>query len=151
MTESIWSAGRPEQALALVRSVLARATPGKWGSPTWVGGWVENGGGAIRVVYDQVGEDRRLGYRSELKRGYRVDVGASLPEAVDFVTDAIGDPLGRQGDLLVEEQGVWWWGDGYPDWNSSPYPLVTRDQLIAQVEAEFGPLDSLVVEARDSE
>jgi hypothetical protein len=151
MTESTGIGGRPERALALVRGVLARATPGEWGSPTWVDGWVENGGGAIRVVYDQVGEARRLGYRSQLDRSYNFDTGAPLPEAVEFVTDAIWYPLGRQADLLVEEQGVWWWGDGYPDLNDFPPPLLTRDQLIAQVEAEFGSLDSLVIEARDPE
>jgi transcriptional regulator with XRE-family HTH domain len=33
----------------------------------------------------------------------------------------MGEPLGRQHDLLVEDDnGVWWWGDGYPDITQHP-------------------------------
>ena len=36
------------------------------------------------------------------------------------VAEDIDEPLGRHWDLLVEEQGVWWWGDGYPTLDEHP-------------------------------
>lgn len=122
-----------------------------WGPSAIVDSWLEPGSEVIRIVYRRWETDAPV-------IGYRCDValqrdGHLIPskEIASDVIDQISEPLGRQADLLVEEQGVWWWGDGYPDVGDSPYPLHTREELVAQIEAEFGPIDDFVIEATNPE
>ena len=53
---------RDNEVIAGVRKALAQPEPGDWGA-TLLDGWMESEGDAVRVVYEQVGDDRRLGFR----------------------------------------------------------------------------------------
>jgi hypothetical protein len=53
----------------------------------------------------------------------------------------IGEPLGRMHDLLVEDNdGTWWWGDGYPDLSTHPdlQPGGKVDQLMQREHRRRG-------------
>jgi hypothetical protein len=67
----------------------------------------------------------RTGLRLRLDRDRRpLGDTYDTPEeslAADIAYMRISEPLGRQYDLLVEDaDGVWWWGDGYPELGEHP-------------------------------
>ena len=106
----------------------------------YVDGWVERrpDGDAIRVIYDRDGADRRFGRRVIAAP----DVYGQDPTSQGWaVAEDIDEPLGRHWDLLVEEQGVWWWGDGYPTLDEHPEMPRVREYLDALTEhlAHGGP------------
>ena len=69
---------------------------------------------ALRVIYRRWDDD-------ELVFGFRYDLAESIASgwsaqgAFEDIVQILTEPLGRQKALLVEEGGVWWWGDGYPE------------------------------------
>ena len=101
--------------LAELQRVLAGGEPLVQGDVRYVEGWLDDEGG-IRVVYDRDdGADRRFGRRAMQPDGSVEWQRGDGPESDAFMlAEDIDEPLGRHGDLLVEEDGVWWWGDGYP-------------------------------------
>ncbi|MFN8156940.1 MAG: hypothetical protein U0R68_05965 [Candidatus Nanopelagicales bacterium] len=139
-----------------------------WGPSAIVDSWLEPGSEVIRIVYRRWETDAPvIGYRCDValqRDGYLIP----SKEITSDVIDQISEPLGRQADLLVEEQGVSWWGDGYPGLDQHPdtpaveaymealiehqlrggpkpaYPFIDR------VEAEYGSISDFTVEADDS-
>jgi len=109
---------------AILSSVagLLRIPANDWGAVHIVTGWIKPSGDAIRLVYDQVGaHGRRIGYRHRL-----FDDGRRIPlaELAERIIDDIDDPLGPVWDILTEQDGVWWWGDGFPGLDTHPeYPF----------------------------
>ncbi|RJK92978.1 hypothetical protein [Vallicoccus soli] len=87
---------------------------------TWLE--VDDGGEALRVVYRHPLHGGRLGLRVLVHEEHRsplLPAGAHLADVLRVllqeVTDAVGEPLGRSAGLLVvDDDGVQWWGDGYP-------------------------------------
>lgn len=76
----------------------------------------------IRVTYlHNYVDGRILGNATLLDDGaYFINSATPQEGAHDFLVDVVDDPLGRYFDLLVEEDGVWWWGYGYPDIMTHP-------------------------------
>jgi hypothetical protein len=77
----------------------------------------------LRAVYDHGWSQKRLGLRRRLD-GEPMTDNEPTPEeslAEEIALYEISEPIGRLYDLLVEEaDGVWWWGDGYPDLSEHP-------------------------------
>jgi hypothetical protein len=75
------------------------------------------------ATYDHPYYDRRIGLRRKLLQ-YPVPEGTGWdPNALaeDIARYDISEPLGRYAELLVEDgDGVWWWGDGYPELTKDP-------------------------------
>ncbi len=78
----------------------------------------------LLAVYDHPSYERRIGLRRRLN-----DFPMSVPErrtpaqamAEDIAVYQISEPLGRYHEILVEDgEGVWWWGDGFPDLTENP-------------------------------
>src|SRR5580698_8384858 len=74
----------------------------------------------LLVIYHHSYWPERTGLRLRLDPHLRplTDTERTPEEslAADIAYMRISEPLGRQYDLLVEDaDGVWWWGDGYPD------------------------------------
>jgi hypothetical protein len=73
----------------------------------------------VLAIYDHAWWDRRTGLRRKLNRIPMTVPPGMPPEealALDIAQYDIAEPLGNYWDLLVEdEDGVWWWGDGYPE------------------------------------
>lgn len=77
----------------------------------------------LRAVYDHGWTDKRLGLRRRLDREPMVDDQETPAQslAAEIAVSEISEPIGRYYDLLVQEaDGVWWWGDGYPDLSEHP-------------------------------
>jgi hypothetical protein len=77
----------------------------------------------LRAVYDHGSTPKRLGLRRRLDREPMVDDEKTPAQslAAEIAVYEISEPIGRHYDLLVEEaDGVWWWGDGYPDLSEHP-------------------------------
>jgi hypothetical protein len=69
---------------------------------------------ALRVIYRRWDDNERtLGFRYDLAES--IAHGSSAQDAFEDIVQILSEPLGRQSSLLVEEGGVWWWGDGYPE------------------------------------
>jgi len=88
----------------------------------------------LLAVYEHAFWPERTGMRRRLDRtpvagslGERQDLAEWL--ASDIAWLEMGEPLGRQHDLLVEDDnGVWWWGDSYPDITQHPdYERLTQE------------------------
>ena len=62
----------------------------------------------------------------------------------------ISEPIGRYYDLLIEDgEGVWWWGDGYPDLSEHPdFNLRPgeRRNVPCLLRASFDPFPSELTE-----
>jgi hypothetical protein len=104
------------------------------GDLRYVDGWVEEDGSALRVVYDREGWDRRLGYRFRVSEVPADDFETGRDDVSGTAYDIcsnLDEPLGRFWDLLVQEDGVWWWGDGYPGLDQHP----DHPQLEAYLDA----------------
>jgi hypothetical protein len=90
----------------------------------------------LRVVYRHPTHGGRLGARFVIEQrpepvslAREARVAEVLRVQLQEITDALGQPLGRSVDLLVlDEAGVQWWGDGYPD--LSRHPDLLRDACI---------------------
>jgi hypothetical protein len=67
----------------------------------------------LLAIYDHPGYvNKRLGLRRRLDHW---NLDAPEAKAEDIAIYDISEPLGNYYELLVEDgQGVWWWGDGYP-------------------------------------
>jgi hypothetical protein len=92
-----------------------------WETVTLIGADLEldaEGTPFLLAVYDHAWWDRRIGLRRQLDHGPMSEVpGRTRAEALalDIAMYDMAEPLGSYWDLLVEDDnGVWWWGDGYP-------------------------------------
>ena len=75
----------------------------------------------VPVVYDHPDWSKRSGLRRRLDRPFGIAGGATPAEELAAEIGEISEPLGRRYDLLVEgADGVWWWGDGYPNLTEHP-------------------------------
>ena len=77
----------------------------------------------LLAIYEHPYWPERTGLRRRLDHAYGLGHGSSPEEALaeEIAFYEISEPLGRQYDLLVEdENGVWWWGDGYPPITDHP-------------------------------
>jgi hypothetical protein len=77
----------------------------------------------LLVIYEHPYWPERTGLRRRLDRAPDVGQGSTPEEALahEIAYCEISEALGRIYDLLVEdENGVWWWGDGYPDITEHP-------------------------------
>jgi hypothetical protein len=81
----------------------------------------ENASGSpfLLAIYDHPWWEKRTGLRRRLDRiPSTVPPGMSPEEALayDIASLDIAEPLGNYYELLVEdENGVWWWGDGFQE------------------------------------
>ena len=79
----------------------------------------------LLAIYEHAFWPERTGMRRRLDRT-PVTGAASAQDLAEWLARDIawmemGEPLGTQHDLLVEDDnGVWWWGDGYPDLTQHP-------------------------------
>lgn len=79
----------------------------------------------ILAVYDHLCYTKRIGLRRRLDKMPMSAQGEQNPEdslAAEIALFNISAPLGRVSEILVEEDGVWWWGDGYPSDTELPPP-----------------------------
>jgi hypothetical protein len=77
----------------------------------------------LLAVYDHSFWPERTGLRRRLDGAPLVALEGELPEfqkAADIAYTEMSEPLGRVHDILVEQDGVWWWGDGYPELPPDP-------------------------------
>lgn len=78
----------------------------------------------LKAVYVHPYEDRRIGLRRRLTQfPLTIPAGATPAEgmAETIALYEISEPLGRYSEILVNDgEGVWWWGDGFPDLTEDP-------------------------------
>jgi len=76
------------------------------------------------AIYDHPHYDRRIGLRHRLDDyPMAIPEGSSPAEAMaqDIAVYEISEPLGRYSEILVDDgDGVWWWGDGFPELSKNP-------------------------------
>ena len=92
----------------------------------------------LLAIYEHAFWPERTGLRRRLDR-WPVLLGESdgLDEwlAGWIAWCEMGEPLGRQHDLLVEDDdGVWWWGDGYPGITKHPDYEWLQEKIRAYLE-----------------
>ena len=84
----------------------------------------EQGAGYLLAVYDHARWDRRTGLRRALNRvpaWVPPDMSPEEALAFEIAVSDMAEPLGNYWDLLVEDgDGVWWWGDGFPELTGPP-------------------------------
>jgi hypothetical protein len=105
-----------------LRKLLTADERGMLGNVTLISAELErdvDGLAFLRAVYDDSNHQRRIGVRRQLDgKGPLAHMpGMSLAEsmAYDIAHGDMAEPLGTYWYLLVEDDnGVWWWGDGYP-------------------------------------
>jgi len=82
-----------------------------------------DGTSVLLAIYDRAWSPKRIGLRRRLDREPMTNSEATPEESLaeQIAVYEISEPLGRYYDLLVEDaEGVWWWGDGFPDLSEHP-------------------------------
>lgn len=73
-----------------------------------------DGVAVLRAIYDHPNYRQRLGLRRRLDFDFHDREPEKVAEQIAIYD--ISEPLGRYSELLVEDaNGVWWWGDGFPE------------------------------------